>query len=89
MTPLLFISFLISLFLIDRQTYSKILSGHSALDDYYHSHKRKLGKHEVEEAFHLRNRVLGVILVSGGFGLAVLGWSGSLAIRTMFPGVFA
>lgn len=81
-------SFLISLFLIDKQTYSKVLSGHSHLDDYYHSNQRKMAKKEVEEAFHMRNRVLGVIFVAGGFGLALLGWSGSLAIRTIFPGVF-
>jgi hypothetical protein len=75
--------------MIDKQTYSKVLSGHSHLDDHYHSNQRKMAKQEVEDAFHMRNRVLGVIFVVSGFGLAVLGWSGSLMVRTLFPGVFA
>lgn len=89
MTPLLFISFLISLFLIDKQTYSTVLSGHPHSDEHYHSNQRKMAKQELEDAFHMRNRVLGVIFVLGGFGLAVLGWCGSLIVRTVFPGVFA
>lgn len=48
-----------------------------------------MAKQELEDAFHMRNRVLGVIFVVGGFGLAVLGWCGSLIVRTVFPGVFA
>lgn len=48
-----------------------------------------MAKQELEDAFHMRNRVLGVIFVVGGVSLAVLGWSGSMAIRTIFPGVFA
>lgn len=88
-TPLLFISFLISLFLIDKQTYSRVLSGHSQVDHYYHSHQRKMAKQELEDAFHMRNRVLGVIFVVGGVSLAMFGWGGSMAVRTAFPGVFA
>lgn len=47
-----------------------------------------MAKREVEDAFHMRNRVIGVIFVLGGISLAVLGWTGSLAIRTAFPGIF-
>jgi len=84
-TPVLFISFLVSLLFIDRQTYAKVLSGHSPHDSYYHSHKRKMARQEVEDAFHMRNRVLGAMFVLSGIGLAVVGWTGSKAYQVLFP----
>ena len=83
--PVLFLSFLISLFLIDKDTYSKVLAGHGSYDQHYHSHQRKMAKREIEDAFHMRNRVLAALLVVCGLGFAVLGWTGSRAINLLFP----
>lgn len=85
MTPILFVSFLVSLFLIDRRTYAKVLSGHTSHDSYYHSHQRKMAKQEMEDAFHMRNRVLGVMFVLSGIGFAFVGWTGSKAYHALFP----
>ncbi|KAJ9662328.1 hypothetical protein H2198_001462 [Neophaeococcomyces mojaviensis] len=87
LTPLLFISFIISLFLIDKKTYSSVLNGHKSSDEYYHSHQRKLAKREMEDAFHMRNRVLAAICIFGGIGFALVGWTGSKAWYTIFPGL--
>lgn len=89
LTPLLFISFLVSLFLIDKQTYSKVLSGHGSADSYYHSHQRKMAKREMEDAFHLRNKVLAAMFVISGIGLALIGWGGSKVLHALFPGLRA
>lgn len=83
--PVLFISFVISLFLIDRQTYAKVLNGHDSKNDYYHSNQRKMAKQEMNDAFHLRNRVIAAILVICGLGLALLSWTGSKAYHALFP----
>lgn len=86
-TPLLFISFVVSLFLIDRDTYSHVLNGRASSDKYYHSRQGKLAKQSLEDAFHLRNRVLAAICIFGGIGFAFLGWTGSKAWYALFPGV--
>lgn len=86
-TPLLFVSFLISLFLIDKQTYGKVLNGHGSLDDHYHSHQRKMAKQELEDAFHLRNKVLAAMFIFSGIAFALLGWSGSRLLQMVFSSV--
>lgn len=85
-TPLLFVSFIISLFLIDRDMYSKVFSGHGSYDQHYHTHQRKMAKREIEDAFHIRNRVLAAIFVISGLGLALAGWSSVKAAQFIFPG---
>lgn len=45
-----------------------------ALEDFYHSHQRKLARKEFEEAFELRNRVLAGIVLVGGMGIAAISW---------------
>ena len=73
--PVLFVSFLLSLFFIDRKTYGGIFGqDHLSKDGYYHSHQRKLAKHDVDEAFRARNKVIIAMAVSGGIGLTLVGW---------------
>lgn len=86
-TPLLFFSFLVSLLLIDKDTYSKVFSGHGSYDQHYHTHQRKMARREIEDAFHLRNRVLAAIFVITGFGFALAGWSGVKVVQMLFPGI--
>ena len=74
--PVLFVSFLLSLFFIDRKTYGGIFSqDHQSKDGYYRSHQRKLAKHDVDEAFRSKNRVIIAMAVSGGVGVALAGWA--------------
>lgn len=87
-TPLLFVSFIVSLFLIDKDTYSKVFSGHGSYDQHYHTHQRKMARREIEDAFHLRNRVLAAIFIITGFGFALAGWGGVKITQMLFPGVF-
>ena len=73
--PVLFVSFLLSLFFIDRKTYGGIFGqDHQSKDGYYHSHQRKLAKHDVDEAFRAKNNVIIAMAVSSGVGLAIAGW---------------
>lgn len=83
-TPVLFISFLISLLYIDRQAYSQVVAGHAGRDTYYHSHQRKMARREVEDAFHLRNRALAALLIAAGIGMALAGWTGSKVYHALF-----
>jgi len=73
--PVLFVSFLISLFLIDRKVYGGIFGSAGSKDGYYHSHQRKLAKQEIDDAFQLRKRVIAAMCVIGGVGVALVAWS--------------
>lgn len=84
-TPVLFISFLISLFLIDRQTSGGIFGSSGSKDGYYHSHQRKLARHDITDAFQLRNKVIAAIIAALGFGLAFVAWSFSKAWHAVTP----
>lgn len=85
LTPVLFITFLVSLLFVDRKAYSQVVAGHVPQDSYYHSHQRKLARREVEDAFHMRNRAMAALLIATGIGLALLGWTGSKVIHALFP----
>ena len=73
--PVLFVSFLLSLFLIDRQTVGGVFGQHTDKGSYYHSHQRKLAKHDLNEAFVMRNKVIAAMCVSSAVGLALAGWA--------------
>jgi hypothetical protein len=78
--PLLFVSFIVSLFFVDKQTSAGIFESNDRIDSnhghehYYHSHQRKLAKKEFDDAFVLRKRVIAAMCIAGGIGLAGLGW---------------
>ncbi|EXJ79205.1 hypothetical protein A1O3_08706 [Capronia epimyces CBS 606.96] len=72
--PVLFVSFLVSLFLIDRQTYGSIFGRSSSKDGYYHSHQRKLAKREMDDAFQLRRKVIAAICIVSAVSLAFVAW---------------
>ncbi|KIW80528.1 hypothetical protein Z517_07144 [Fonsecaea pedrosoi CBS 271.37] len=73
--PVLFISFLISLFLIDRQTYGSIFARSGSRDGYYHSHQRKLAKREMDDAFQMRSKVIAAMFIFSAVTLALLAWT--------------
>lgn len=74
--PVIFISFLISLLLVDRKIYASIF-GPDHHDDhgYYHSHQRKLAKSEMDQAFQQRNRVIAGMCMASGVVVAVAMWA--------------
>ncbi|EXJ76006.1 uncharacterized protein A1O5_00514 [Cladophialophora psammophila CBS 110553] len=72
--PVLFVSFLISLFLIDRQTYGAIFARSGGQDGYYHSHQRKLAKREMDDAFQIRSKVIAAMVLLSAVSLALLAW---------------
>ncbi|KAL2403195.1 hypothetical protein ABEF95_008500 [Exophiala dermatitidis] len=72
--PVLFVSFLISLFLIDRQTYASIFGRSPSKDGYYHSHQRKLAKREMDEAFQMRRKVIVALCALSAVSLAIVAW---------------
>ncbi|KIX93878.1 uncharacterized protein Z520_10503 [Fonsecaea multimorphosa CBS 102226] len=72
--PVLFVSFLISLFLIDRQTYGSIFGRSGSQDGYYHSHQRKLAKREMDDAFQMRSKVIAAMVLLSAVSLALLAW---------------
>lgn len=77
--PILFVSFLISLLIVDQKTSATILPHpdkklHNE-DHYYHSHQRKLAKREMDEAFALRKRVIAGMCLLSALTLVGLGWS--------------
>jgi hypothetical protein len=78
--PVLFVSFIVSLFFVDKQTAAGIFESNTRKDSkhghehYYHSHQRKLAKKEFDDAFVLRKRVIAAMCVAGVIGLAGLGW---------------
>ena len=83
--PVLFVSFLVSLFFVDEQTSAGIFESSARTDPnnkhqhYYHSNQRKLAKKEFDDAFVLRKRVIAAMCVAGGIGLAGLAWCFSKA----------
>ncbi len=72
--PVLFVSFLISLFFIDRQTITGVFKRKADKDVYYHSHQKKLAKHDLDEAYSKSNRVVLAMCISSAIGLALTGW---------------
>lgn len=72
--PVLFVSFLISLFFIDRKTYGGIFGSAGNKDRYYHSHQRKLAKQEMDEAFQLRQKVIAAMCVLAAVTVALVAW---------------
>ncbi|EXJ96245.1 hypothetical protein A1O1_01371 [Capronia coronata CBS 617.96] len=72
--PVLFVSFLISLFFIDRQTYGNIFGQSGRKDGYYHSNQRKLAKREMDDAFQLRRKVIAALCILGAMSLALVAW---------------
>lgn len=73
--PVLFVSFLISLFLIDRKHYGSIFASSGSTDGYYHSHQRKLAKQEMDDAFQMRRKVIALMLMLSAVALAVVAWA--------------
>jgi hypothetical protein len=76
LAPILFISFILSFFFIDKQTVSEIFGGKPEKDAYYHSHQRKLAKTEMDAAWSRKNRVIAVLCVGSAVGLALVAWVG-------------
>jgi hypothetical protein len=72
--PVLFVSFLVSLFLVDRQNYDSIFGRSGNKDGYYHSHQRKLAKREMDQAFVVRKRVIAAVCVLSMISFAVVAW---------------
>ncbi len=83
LAPVLFLSFIISLLIVDRRTSSSILSPRSSPrgsppgspqaeekneHSYYHSHQRKLAKNAMDEAFAIRGKVIVGMCVLAGIG---------------------
>jgi hypothetical protein len=73
--PVLFVSFLVSLLLVDRKTYSSIFGAGHNNHEYYHSHQRKLAKSEMDEAFQKRSHVIAGLCMLSGIVVAVLLWA--------------
>ena len=87
--PVLFVSFLVSLLMVDRKTYSTIFgAGHKDSHGYYHSHQRKLARTEMDEAFQQRSKVIAGMCMLSGIVLAIVMWAISLAwwyLRQIYP----
>jgi hypothetical protein len=78
--PILFISFLLSLLLVDRKTSTSIFgAGHSS-HEHYHSHQRKLARSEMDEAFQRRSRVIAGMCMVSGILVAVVLWAVSVGV---------
>ena len=76
--PILFVSFLVSLALIDKQTSNKVFGKDpKSKDGYYHSNQKKLGKREMDDAFQMRNKVILLFCLASGVALAVAGFGAS------------
>lgn len=88
LVPILFVSFIFSLLLVDRRTSTSILSPRSSppgspnstgrgkdTHGYYHSHQRKLARSEIDEAFAIRRRVIVAMC-----GLACVGFLGTVMV---------
>ena len=73
--PVLFVSFLVSLLLVDRKIYTSIFgSDHYDSHGHYHSHQRKLAKSEMDQAFQQRYRVIAGLCVAAGVFVALSLW---------------
>jgi len=73
--PVLFISFLISLVLIDRQTYGTVFGKSASRDGYYHSHQKSLAKREMDDAFQLRGKIIAGMILLSAVALALFAWT--------------
>jgi len=73
--PILFVSFLISLFLVDRKHYGSILANSNSKDGYYHSHQRKMAKRDMDDAFQMRRKVIAFMFMLSAVALAAVAWS--------------
>lgn len=73
--PVLFVSFLISLFLIDRKHHESIFANSKSQDGYYHSHQRKLAKREMDDAFQMRRKVIILMAILSAVAIAVVTWA--------------
>lgn len=73
--PVLFVSFLVSLVLVDRQTSGSVLGKSGGKDGYYHSHQRKLAKQEMDNAFQLRGKVIAGMALLSAMSLALFAWA--------------
>jgi len=73
--PVLFISFLISLVLIDRQTYGTVFGKSASKDGFYHSHQKKLAKREMDSAFQMRSKVIAGMVLLSAAALALFAWT--------------
>ncbi|EXJ65114.1 hypothetical protein A1O7_01454 [Cladophialophora yegresii CBS 114405] len=73
--PVLFVSFLISLVLIDRQTYGTVFGKSGSKDGYYHSHQKKLARREMDDAFQMRSKVIAVMVLVVAVTLALFAWT--------------
>jgi hypothetical protein len=88
--PILFLSFLFSLLIIDRQTSSSVLSpvgvapanakeagsGDATTPAYSHSHQRKLVKQDIAQAFAMHTKVAAAMCVFGGLVFVGTAWLG-------------
>ncbi|KIW72303.1 hypothetical protein PV04_00507 [Phialophora macrospora] len=73
--PVLFVSFLISLVLIDRQTYGTVFGKSGSTDGYYHTHQKKLAKREMDDAFQMRRKVIAGMALVCAVTLALFAWT--------------
>ncbi|KAJ9604969.1 hypothetical protein H2200_010358 [Cladophialophora chaetospira] len=73
--PVLFVSFLVSLVLIDRQTYGTVFGRSGSKDGYYHSHQKKLAKQEMDDAFQMRKKVIAAMVLLSAVVLALSAWT--------------
>ncbi|RMD44240.1 hypothetical protein DV735_g868, partial [Chaetothyriales sp. CBS 134920] len=66
--PVVFVTFLFSLALIDRRAAERIFGKeqHSKQHGYYHSHQKKLGKQEMADAFQIQRRVIVLFCLLSG-----------------------
>ena len=85
LVPVLFVSFLFSLFIVDRNTSASIFSPSQAAsperERFYHSYQRKLAKREIDDAFVLRRRVIVAMCIACAIGIVGAGWCLSMAWR--------
>jgi hypothetical protein len=72
--PVLCVSFLISLFFIDRRTSSGIFGQSNNQNAYYHSHQRKLAKQEIDDAFQVRRKVILAMCLLSAMSWVVVAW---------------
>lgn len=73
--PVLFVSFLISLVLVDRKHFGSILANSESKDGYYHSHQRKIAKRNMDDAFQIRRKVIALMFMFSAMALAVVAWA--------------
>ena len=60
--------------LIDRQTYVSVFGKSGSTDGYYHSHQRKIAKQDMDDAFHMRNKIIAGMVMFSAVSLALFAW---------------